>query len=91
MKHTEGEWCPDFNGHFFEIVVSERMHSLAYVNKNKYLGIGYKEAKANAKLIAAAPDLLLALKGLIDDLEGHYGYTEERFKQVNEAINKATK
>ena len=46
--------------------------------------------KANAKLIAAAPDLLMALKGLIDDLEDNHGYTELRFNQVNDAIKKAT-
>ena len=46
------------------------------------------ETEANARLIAAAPDMLAALKNMLDNHEDGYG--EEAAEQARAAINKAT-
>ena len=52
-----------------------------------------KEAEANAKLIAAAPELLEALIEIVKvfDVENLSHGDVERIKKANNAINKATK
>ena len=47
--------------------------------------------KANARLIAAAPDLLAALKGILEsNAEGPYSYYPPEFEAARAAVAKAT-
>src|SRR4051812_17920608 len=81
-KHTPGPWRARIvPGHQDEIIVeaSDVEANVARVNgfpKTKsYAGSGTDDPKANARIIAAAPDLLAALKsvewtGQSDDGEG---------------------
>ena len=61
-------------------------------NKVSYIcdmwGMATDEGKANAKLIAAAPDLLEAIIELYDSLPD--GYTSKCLPKVRTAIKKAT-
>lgn len=93
---TKGEW---FISNDNQIV---SMPSQCKIT-NRVSGWNPEEAKANAKLIASAPDLLNALIGVLNimnDSEGVAGYhlngdiaswdEFEEIKQAQEAINKAT-
>ena len=92
LKHTKGEWFANncmvtINGTFNEIA---KCHSLS---NNNCLSL--EEMRANAKLIAAAPDLLEALIEALPavmELNGEYqeGWDETIIK-IENAINKATK
>ena len=67
-QHTPGPWKID---HFntstgcYQISGHEQVLNLAFVQDYSDEGDSDQEAKANARLIAAAPDLLEALKDLI--------------------------
>jgi hypothetical protein len=65
-KHTPGPWQvkPAAGGNLF-ICSSSRKPSIAGVALTA-IGIDREESEANAKLIAAAPDLLNALQGVMD-------------------------
>ena len=60
--HTPGPWFAKFNGHYFDIAVSEEpySHSIAGTITNKQLGIT-DQGEANGFLMAASPDMLDAL------------------------------
>ena len=66
MKYTKGNWeyeptiTKDKNGNPLYYLVCLNSQHFVNVMVNKYLNINIDEAKANAKLIAAAPDLLEA-------------------------------
>jgi hypothetical protein len=86
MKHTPGPWNYDRSG-----------YSL-YVNSGRELvtalsmdGKRLETSEANARLIAAAPDLLKALNTILNIClldNGHWAKTIER--EAHEAIAKAT-
>ena len=84
-KHTPGPW----------IVVSRGMFSPKVVDANS-LGICHTTyaptgAEANARLIAAAPDLLEALKEIVDAADGAgWEQLDPSFKKARAAIAKAT-
>lgn len=65
-KHTPGPWkCPDIT---LDIITADRKQSIAVCHRSvdgNYKP-GLQEAKANARLIAAAPELLEALKDCAD-------------------------
>src|SRR6478672_8396271 len=82
MKHTPGPWM--IKGESFvasTVIMTENVYDdgCHYVvakagAESSYIGLNYKERAANAKLIAAAPDLLMAaisasdlLKWVIDN------------------------
>lgn len=82
-KHTPGQW---------------RNHgSHVYAGQKWIVGcnspyVSDREAEANARLIAAAPEMLEALKSVIADLEllGKItGETPDTYGQINSAILKA--
>jgi len=75
MKYTPGPWevrqepnrgkqYISYSGSNWRIAVIT-MQEAKYHNSNKIIKLPTIEAKANARLIAAAPDLLEACKGLL--------------------------
>ncbi|MBO0323494.1 hypothetical protein J0X14_14390 [Muricauda sp. CAU 1633] len=89
FKGTKGEWKENQsevyssiykNGEPFDLV---KVASLVQINPD--------ETKANAKLIAAAPDLLEALKDVYDLLEEHQPnwYLRKHFNKMESALTKA--
>lgn len=87
-KHTPDIWESKEEG----IYAGGLPIATAFVNTSKRY-IGKKEAKANAKLMAAAPELLAALKSLAG-IECWIGDTKMKQlfqSKVYPAIEKATK
>ena len=84
-KHTPGPWKAVRN----EVHVGGR-RICAYVTSGASLGIGpdLERSYANARLIAAAPDLLEALQ-MAKHIVANEG-TDEQMAQVFSAIEKAT-
>ena len=74
-KHTPGPWgieeqTRDASGSPLLITDSEGGRTLA---EAKYPAVDYETAKANARLIAIAPELLAMLKLIRSDLKGWTG------------------
>lgn len=99
-KHTPGPWRYDFDGDDFPIVGRPTWECTRYGVKGEWsialvhcLGEESQEdgneAEANARLIAAAPELLEALKLAHDYLCGDGWEDDERLKPINEALSKA--
>jgi len=101
-KHTAGEWMlgkQDRPIGYFPIYARIGVTKLACICKTDAheIGFGISEAehKANARLIAAAPELLEALKWLNvefecrDDDFGGVLFTRNDFERVRKAIAKA--
>lgn len=101
MKHTKGEWfayCTDNVPHFVfaedsvicAMKVNDPASDRAYERLEGLVTI--EECRANAKLIAAAPDLLealLVLKKWVGKLEDWRG-EDPPYELVDIAIKKAT-
>ena len=107
-KHTKGQWfaCKITNTTNYSVRTNERPElvitpvNLTEVNEtihNDLIG----EAIANAKLIAAAPDMLIALQKAVEVIERmsdeysaianrHASYTVGESKIIEGAIKKAT-
>jgi len=83
LKHTTGEW--ESSEYAYYLV---RCNNSLIANVNS----SHRDSIANAKLIAAAPDLINALIEA-RDLIRREGYGEKHLTLVtiNNAINKATK
>lgn len=97
-KHTPGPWkfrdaSEAFKTNPFSVYIQGRgVHSAAIANIPRKQTIPEEEARANALLIAAAPDLLAALQGL---LKGIFDGPDEAnaamlVAQARDAITKAT-
>ena len=92
MGHTKGEWKILWGNytHFATINkdISTRICALEIDNPNEI-----KEQTANAKLIAAAPDLLECLEAIMPHVKGNDIYTEAEEGSLvwkcKQAINKA--
>ena len=70
-KHTPGPWEVDgvkFQGGY-------------YFAQDNHLILGSAYREADAHLIAAAPEMLAALRELVDDIEGPYAYDDD-FKRI---------
>lgn len=93
-KHTPGPWyVQDDHGKRW-IETEGNDDTIAEVHRRKRKGSVYscEEAGANADLIAAAPDLLSALQGLLAAYEdpGNTGSThEDKVQAARDAISKA--
>jgi hypothetical protein len=92
-KHTEGPWTTD-------LVISSQAGRVAiepdiaivYVQPSRYDGSESKRRLANARLIAAAPDLLAALEniiGLVDKMDAWNDTRDEIQHAARAAIAKA--
>ena len=84
-KHTPGPW------HVFKDSSIYSKHA-DYTLAEIVAGMTDEECDANARLIAAAPELLKALQAALDALRGSAGFDEinNAKKQVKAAIAKAT-
>jgi len=83
-KHTSGEWMTDGSE------IYNQYNTIAAINYRSK-GIAEEEAEANAKIIAAAPDMLEALNRLLNHIEiRNIDLPERVLEQAQNAINKAT-
>ena len=94
MKHTPGPWK-------IEKTDESDVFKYAYIYDKRGLVVGTvdmptapteitaPEAKENAQLIAAAPDLLEALKDILADYERRWDIDECIVNSARNAINKA--
>ena len=88
-QHTPGPWRigKAVNGNWIEAAHAAQPVSIA---RTFYEGVGAATEDANARLIAAAPELLEALEGLLANLtEGDF-ISETRIDAARAAIAKAT-
>ncbi len=91
VNHTPGPWRQGgveeilLNNKFREIVADDARIGLVY-------GVSDEDNKANARLIAAAPDMLAALLRIRNDLTREYNVRifNVNFQYVNDAINQAS-
>lgn len=91
-KHTPGPWgCKDTSNHSHDYRLSKKDGSTLPVHAPHN---DHAEQRANAKLIAAAPDLLAALQELVgcenDMTINAYKYRERAFAAARVVIAQAT-
>ena len=91
-KHTPGPWkCGQYLGHSFWVVhtdVGDRGRGMDIVEG--VAGLTPEQRLANARLIAAAPELLDALKEIVDAADGDgWNQLDASFKKARAAILKA--
>ena len=85
-KHTPGPWEYRWNGHYFDVGILTR-ESIVPIFPAVCIGV-QAGLEANARLIAAAPELLEALKDIVEWTE--LGDYEESFlAKARAAISKA--
>ena len=82
MSYTKGQWFPVQYANYWEIQAGRFYGDISLTNEENC-----PDAEANAKLMAAAPELLEALKLLVDVVDGNYSEATDIAKA---AINKAT-
>jgi len=96
-QHTKGEWSLDFsmaekksNEIYWIYINSDKGKHIAEV-KGKHCEIENSECDANAKLIAAAPELLESCNFMLDVLSGHLKFDLKiAIADMKAAIKKAT-
>jgi len=93
-KHTPGPWRFSSDGHIVSASTGERVctpHSTLLGGK---VSDQIKDLKRNARLIAAAPELLEALKACLhcfDEMTGRKpAFVEDSIAMGNEAVAKVT-
>lgn len=96
-EHTQGEWQQDNRkpeySHVIGVINDEnKINPICYLHIHSY---GNKEEdEANAKLIAAAPDMLEALDAALTDWHSHKGNFSKKepkyLSLIRSAISKAT-
>ena len=89
-EYTKGPWTYQVDGRN----ATGRVETLGGLVVGSTVGFTVEEAKANARLIAAAPELLEALQTLVDDcihasVSMDYNYGEFDLKAAEAAILKA--
>jgi hypothetical protein len=96
MKHTPGPWTFHQNGDGSYSILGKKISEKEYQWIVGFIQNGEfwtEEQLANAKLIAAAPEMLKALQGVIshdDALVERYKISPSLIFQVENAIKKAT-
>lgn len=95
-NHTPGPWiAEESQGHGVSVSSEPVDISVAWCGTNLMVGMGgvYKitpeEAEANARLIAAAPELLYALKKLINEVVLEISPYNPAMRNAREAVHKA--
>lgn len=97
-KHTQGEWKlinQNFTqrGKYSERFLIETEKETICAIKGQYYttdkGVAFDECEANAHLISAAPEMLVALKGIIPHLQKDYNNTRDKITEIELAIAKA--
>jgi len=85
-KHTQGEWKFEMPHFTYHITCNGK--SIVQIIPTQE----QQEYEANAKLIAAAPDLLVALERLVSRVEenGYHTSFTMAFEKAKSAIKKAT-
>ena len=94
MKHTKGEWFAK-EGQIYPVETGKTLALIPYFDEDD------KEQEANARLIAAAPDMLEALQKAVEVIERmsdefsaiaerHASYTVGEGRIIEGAIRKAT-
>lgn len=79
-KHTQGDWKVQTFGEIVKVVTEDEHVASCYANT--------KECKANAKLIARAPELLRALDYLLRNFDSEKNCAQAIIR-ANEAIKQA--
>ena len=94
LKHTKGNWVIHKNNSFFEVnsrLSGKRMSISCHLTKNDdgfhYSDSHSEENEANAKLIAASPDLLQAIIELNRQIDTYWN--EDKSDKQVKAISKA--
>lgn len=101
FKGTKGEWKAERNNAFWEVKTEVQQDSgrlaVNVFHFNKYSNTDDEKAEANAKLIAAAPELLKALQELLSEDRvktaardsGENSTLNDKIRQAEKLINKA--
>ena len=82
-KHTQGEWITK-EGQIYPQETGKTLALIPYFDKDN------EEQQANAKLIAAAPELLDACIEFVRKVDCGMARSTKSYKQMKEAIQKAT-
>lgn len=90
-KFTKGEWKALFSDLTDQNWIQADNRNIALINGGEYDTTPMEEAKANSKLIAAAPELLAAVQRFIAfvDKQG-LEYESSMIREAKAAIKKAT-
>lgn len=96
MKHTSGPWISHSDNNIYPLWDEDGEHAIAdTIDELKERS--KEETEANARLIAAAPDLLVALKSLVQVtnylIEHNHTFNEVAcayLEEAREAISRAT-
>lgn len=89
--HTPGPWTAYHNGHFWDITIGGMYEaSTAMVHPNAVERRSDEETEANARLVAASPDLLEALIALRDGPQIECVDDDRVQDMIRAAIAKAT-
>lgn len=87
MNHTSGPWLLSHNTNWktnpFSVTVRKPgVHNTTVANIPLRMTIPPQEQQANARLIAAAPDLLAALEYALKDMEGARDWVREKSPMI---------
>lgn len=90
-NHTQGQWVISHGANSYPTIGSVELHQpIATIHKIEDVKFFCQEAEANAKLIAAAPDMLDALAEAEKLIEKHLPNELTIRDLIHNAIKKAT-